>query len=267
MGNLLLGIVLALGILIPVAYKCELNLKVVSVSALVIGLFAGLAVNGVALYFDVGLVLKLLACPVLIVVTASVALLVRFYRDPDRVPPDAENIIVAPADGVVKYVKHIEKGNVPFSSKGKEDVRLSEPLLNILPDGQGYLIGIGMTFLDVHVTRAPIGGKVTYIEHIPGGFYSLKREDTPYRNERLIEIIENDRFRIGLIQIASRLVRRIVAYVREGDQLRLGRRIGIIKFGSQVDIVLPKLEDLKVKVGVADQVYAGISVIAEYCYK
>ena len=108
---------------------------------------------------------------------------------------------------------------------------------------------------------------MTHLEHIPGAFYSLKREDAPYRNERLIEIIENDRFRIGLIQIASRRVRRIVAYVREGDELDLGQRIGMIKFGSQVDIVLPTLEDLKVKVGVADHVYAGISVIAEYCYK
>jgi len=267
MANLLLGIILAFVLLIPVAYKWELNLKVVSISALVIGLFAGLVVNGVALYFDVGLMLKLLTCSVLIVVTAGIALLVRFYRDPDRVPPERENIIVAPADGVIKYVKHIEKGIIPFSSKGKESVRLSEPLLNILPDGQGYLIGIGMTFLDVHVTRAAIGGQVTYLEHIPGSFYSLKREDAPYRNERLIEIIENDTFRIGLIQIASRLVRRIVAYVRQGDRLDLAQRIGMIKFGSQVDIVLPMLEDLKVKVAVTDRVYAGISVIAEYCYK
>lgn len=267
MMNLLLGIVLAFGLVIPLAYKWELNLKVVSVVALIIGLFAGLAVNGVALYFDVGLMLRLLTCSSLIVVTAGVALLVRFYRDPDRVPPQRESIIVAPADGVIKYIKHIEKGSIPFSSKGKESVGLSEPLLSILPDGRGYLIGIGMTFLDVHVTRAPIGGKVTYIEHIPGHFYSLKREDAPYRNERLTEIIENDKFRIGLIQIASRLVRRIVAYVRQGDRLDLGQRIGMIKLGSQVDIVLPKLEDLKVKVRVADQVYAGISVIAEYCHK
>jgi len=267
MANLLLGIILAFGVLIPIAYKWELNLKVVSVAVLAIGLFAGLAVNAVTFHFDMGLMLKLLTCSALIIVTAGVVLLIRFYRDPDRVPPERENIIVAPADGVIKYVKHIEKGNIPSSSKGKESVRLSESLLNILPDGQGYLIGIGMSFLDVHVTRAAIAGKVTYLEHIPGAFCSLKRDDAPYRNERLIEVIENDRFKIGLIQIASRLVRRIVAYVREGDELDLGQRMGMIKFGSQVDIVLPNLEDLKVKVSVADQVYAGISVIADYCNK
>jgi len=267
MGNVLLGIVLAFGILIPVAYKWELNLKVVSVSVLAIGLFAGLAVNAIALYFDMGLALRVLTCLVVIILTAGVVLLIRFFRDPDRYPPERENIIVAPADGVIRYIKHIEKGNIPFSSKGKESVRLSEPLLSILPDGQGYLIAIGMTFLDVHVTRAAVSGEVTYLEHIPGGFYSLKREDAPYRNERLIEVIENDRFKIGVIQIASRLVRRIVAYVREGDKLDLGQRIGMIKFGSQVDIILPRLEELKLSVDVGQQVYAGSSVIAEYSRK
>ncbi len=267
MANLVLSLVLALGILVPVAYKWELNLKVVLISALIIGLLAGLITNAITARFDISLMLRLVSCLGLIVITATAALLVRFYRDPDRVSPEGENIIVAPADGVIKYVKHIEKGDAPSSSKGKEHVRLSEPLLGVLADGQGYLIGIGMTFLDVHVTRAATHGKVTYLEHIPGHFYSLKRQDAPYRNERLIAIIENERFKTGLIQIASRLVRRIVAYVKEGDQLDLGQRIGMIKFGSQVDVLLPKLEDLKVKVSVGEQVYAGLSIIAEFCRK
>lgn len=263
MVNLVFGLVLALGILIPVAHKWELHLKVVLISALIIGLFAGLIVNAIAAYFDIGLMLRLVSCSGLIVITAATALLVRFYRDPDRVPPEGENIIVAPADGVIKYIKHIEKGNIPFSSKGKEHVRLPKPLLGILGDGQGYLIGIGMTYLDVHVTRAAIDGKLTYVEHVPGCFISLKREDAPYRNERLIEIIENDKYKIGLIQIASRLVRRIVAYVKEGDELAFGQRIGVITFGSQVDVVLPELKDLHIKVRRGEQVYAGTSVIAE----
>ena len=91
----------------------------------------------------------------------------------------------------------------------------------------------------------------------------MKKEDTPYKNERVIEIIENDKCKIGLIQIASRLVRRIVAYVGEGDELNLGQKIGMIKFGSQVDIVLPKSEDLRIKVRVGQQVYGGTSIIAE----
>lgn len=263
MENLILGFVLAPLILIPIAHKWELNLKAVLIGALTIGLFAGFLTHGVTIYFQISLGAKLVICISLIVATAVTVLLVRFYRDPDRVPPEGGNLIVAPADGIVKYIKRIEKGNVPFSAKGKEKVRLSRPLLDILKDGEGYLIGIAMTYLDVHVTRAAINGKLSYFEHILGSFISLKREDAPYRNERLIEIIDNDKCKIGLIQIASRLVRRIVAYVREGDELAFGQRIGKITFGSQVDIVLPKLKEVEVKVSVGQQVYAGTSIIAE----
>ena len=267
MENLVLGLVLAPLILVPIAYKWELHLKVVLTGALIIGMFAGLVTHGVTIYFQTGLAAKLVICFSLIVATAATILLVRFYRDPERVPPEGENLIVAPADGILKYIKRIEKGNIPFSTKGKEEVRLSDPLLDILKDGEGYLIGITMTYLDVHVTRAAIDGKLTYVEHVPGCFISLKREDAPYRNERLIEIIENDKYKIGLIQIASRLVRRIVAYVKEGDELAFGQRIGVITFGSQVDVVLPKLKDLQIKARLGEQVYAGTSIIAEFCRK
>ena len=264
MDNFVISLVLAQFILIPLAYKWELNLKVVSISALIIGLFVALVISIVEKYFYMGLPFKFISCFVLIVLTSISALLVRFFRDPDRVPPEGQNLILSPADGFVKYIKHIEKGEIPFSSKGSEKVRLSAPLIDIFKNGQGYLIAIGMTFLDVHVTRSPVKGKLTYFKHIPGNFYSLKREDAPYKNERVVEIIENDKCKIGFIQIASRLVRRIVSYVREGDELDLGQRVGMIKFGSQVDIVLPKLQDLKIKVDVGEQVYAGISIIAEF---
>jgi phosphatidylserine decarboxylase len=206
----------------------------------------------------------LISSIILIILISVSVLLTRFYRDPERVPPEGQNIILSPADGFVKYIKHVEKGEIPMSSKGREMVKLSSPLTDIFTNGQGYLIGIGMTFLDVHVTRTPINGKLTYFEHIPGKFYSLKREDSPYKNERVIEIVENNRLRIGFIQIASRLVRRIVSYVKVGDELDLGQRVGMIKFGSQVDIVLPKLQDLKIRVNIGEQVYAGLSIIAEF---
>jgi phosphatidylserine decarboxylase len=264
MENFVFSVVLALLIIIPLAYKWELNFKVVSISALIIGLLVGLVINIVEKYFFMGLPLKLISCFVLIVSISLSALLVRFFRDPDRIPPQGQNIILSPADGFVKYIKHIEKGEVPISSKGREMVKLSSPLTDIFTNGQGYLIGIGMTFLDVHVTRTPINGKLAYFEHVPGEFYSLKREDSPYKNERVIEIVENDKFKIGFIQIASRLVRRIVSYVKVGDELDLGQRVGMIKFGSQVDIVLPKLQDLKIRVNIGEQVYAGLSIIAEF---
>jgi phosphatidylserine decarboxylase len=263
MENIVISLVLAQVILLPLAYKWELNLKVVSVGGLIIGLFVGLLMGVISVYFDLNLLSRLISCSILIILISLSILMVRFYRDPDRVPPEGENIILSPADGIIKYIKHIEKGKIPFSSKGKESVKLSPPLTDILKNEQGYLIGIGMSFLDVHITRAAISGRLSYVKHIKGCFSSLKQEDAPYRNERLIEIIENDKYKIGLIQIASRLVRRIVAYVREGDELDLGQKIGMIKFGSQVDVVLPESEDLTIKVRVGEQVYGGISIIAE----
>lgn len=264
MENFVFSVVLALLIIIPLAYKWELNFKVVSISTIVIGLFVGIVISIAEKYFNMGLSIKLLSSVILIILFSVSALLIRFFRDPDRVPPNGQNLILSPADGLVKYVKHIEKGEIPMSSKGRESVKLSSPLTDIFTDGQGYLIGIGMTFLDVHVTRTPINGKLTYFKHIPGRFYSLKRDDAPYKNERVIEIVENDKCKIGFIQIASRLVRRIVSYVKVGDELDLGQRVGIITFGSQVDIVLPKLHDLKIKVNIGEQVYAGLSIIAEF---
>jgi len=249
--------------MIPLAYKWELDLKIVFASGVIIGLLVGLIVCAAGTMFTISWVARVIVCSVLILVIAATMLLVRFYRDPVRVPTAVDNVILSPTDGTVKYIKPIEKGNIPCSSKGREHVRLASPLTDILSNGEGFLIGIGMNFLDVHITRAAINGKLTYVKHIPGCFYSLKQEDAPYRNERLIEIIENNRFAIGLIQIASRLVRRIVPYVREGDKLDLGQKIGMIKFGSQVDIVLPKLPELKIKVSVGEQVYGGTSIIAE----
>lgn len=264
MENIIISLVLSQLILVPVAYKWELNLKVVSISALIIGLFVGLGINIAEEYFYMGLPLKLISCFISIVLVSMSALTFQFYRDPDRVPPEGTNIILSPADGTIKYIKAINKSEIPFSSKGRERIRLSEPLTGILKDEQGYLIGILMTYLDVHVTRTPIEGKLTYLKHIPGQFHSLKKEDAPYKNERVIEIIESDKFKIGLIQIASRLVRRILTYSKEGDELALGQRIGMITFGSQADVVLPKLQGLKIKARVGEQVYAGLSIIAEF---
>ena len=264
MENFILSLVLSQLILVPIAYKWELNLKIVSISGLIIGLLAGSIISIIEVYFYLRLLSKLISCLVLIVLISTLALLFRFYRDPDRVPPEGKNIILSPADGTIKYIKPIERNEIPFSSKGKENIRLSAPLTDILQGERGYLIGILMTYLDVHVTRAPIQGKLTYFKHIDGQFHSLKKEDAPYRNERVIEIIESDRFKIGLIQIASRLVRRIVTYSKKGDELALGQRIGMITFGSQVDIVLPKQEGLKIKAVIGEQLYAGLSIIAEF---
>lgn len=262
MENLIISLILSQLILIPLGRKWELDLNKVIIGGLAVGLAAGILSALLFHFYPAGLYTRLLVIAALIAVISSVALLAWFFRDTDRLPPEQENIIIAPADGTIKYVKPIEEGSIPLSVKGKEQVPLSPVLLDILPRKQGYLIGISMTFLDVHVTRAPIEGTVTHSEHINGSFLSLKKPDAPFRNERVIQVIRNGRLSVALIHIASRLVRRIEPYIKKDDQLRLGQRIGIIKFGSQVDVVLPAEENLRIEVSVGDRVFAGVTIVA-----
>jgi len=98
--------------------------------------------------------------------------------------------------------------------------------------------------------------------HFPGRFGSLRRPEMVFENERTTTLIAGDTLEVAVVQIASRLVRQIVSYVREGEDVSLGQRIGIIRLGSQVDVVLPDRRDLSVLVGEGDRVTAGTSVIA-----
>lgn len=117
-----------------------------------------------------------------------------------------------------------------------------------------------MSLLDVHKNRAPIAGTVVFNHHIPGPFLSLKQDGGIIKNERNSMVIDNGRFRVGIIQIASRLVRQIVTYKRPGEPVGIGERIGMIRFGSQTDLIVPDFVTLSVIEG--DQVYAGKTVLA-----
>jgi len=264
MENIVFSLILSQLILLPIARKWELNLRPVIIVGLLVGLLVGIFIDILSISFTMSLFARLLFSITLILLTSLALLLIWFFRDPERIPPEKKNIIVAPADGTIKYIKRIEVGNIPLSSKGKEHVKLDPVSMDILPDQKGYLIGIGMSFLDVHVTRSPIEGKLAYFKHVNGRFYSLKKPDASYKNERAIQIIKNDNFGICLIHIASRLVRRIVSYVKEGDHLILGQKIGMIKFGSQVDILLPDIEYLRINTKVGEKVFAGVTIIATY---
>lgn len=185
-----------------------------------------------------------------------------FFRDPERESPERADAILSPADGHVLYVKKIKPGDIPVSAKKGLPMKLSEfAETDILSRGI-YLIGIAMSVMNVHVNRTPIAGKIHSIKRTPGKFISLKKEEALAENERVTTIIDNGRFKIGVIQIASRLVRRIVIYVREGEQVSFGQRIGKIKFGSQVDVVIPHMDFLKMNVKPGDDVTAGTSILA-----
>jgi len=187
-----------------------------------------------------------------------------FYRDPERKLPEQNNVILSPADGTVRYVKKIKKGEIPFSTKQQHNYRLDDVTkTQLLKDGS-YLIGVEMHILNVHVNRAPVSGKIILQQPSQGRFLSLRNIQSVFQNERVTTVIDQGGFQIGVVQIASRLVRRIVSYQKEGDRVQKGQRIGMIKFGSQVDVVIPKLTGLEILANEGETVKAGETVLGSF---
>lgn len=258
-------ILLGLLILLLHAYICRFEIWAGLLGGAVTGAFAGLVVplEMTALGLS-GRLWSLSLGFITISASWSVVILCRFYRDPERIPPHGENYIISPADGKVIYVKEVYRGKVPLSIKSGNQFELAELTKTNLIERPAYLIGIEMSVLNVHVNRAPVPGKIVMQKRVNGDFISLKNPEAPLRNSRLTTVIENGRMRIAVIQIASRLVRLITSYIKPGDELLLGQRLGMIKFGSQVDLVLPQLENLRILAEVGKQVKAGVSVLATY---
>lgn len=256
---------ISLIILTTLASKWQIKLRTGFAAGTVIGLVTGLFVNKIAWYvkdypFQIVLVIELL----FVILITGIVIVTRFFRDPERVVPQEDNVIISPADGVVRYVQEIKDGQIPTSIKGTNKIPLKEMTkTDIINDG-GYLIGIEMSILDVHVNRAPIEGKIIYQKPTRGNFLSLKKLEALFSNERVTIVIDNGTFKIGIVQIASRLVRRIVSFLSEGEWVLLGERIGMIRFGSQVDLVIPKLESIRINVKIGDHVKAGSTILCEY---
>jgi len=259
------SLVLALVLLPLLAWKWGIKMKIAIAGAVVIGGLTGFIVSWIeSLPANFGMAALVFIELFFILLITSLAIIFRFYRDPERVPLETEKVILSPADGKVIYVKEIEEGSSLVSTKGEKRFELNEVMATDSLADVAYLIGIDMNMLNVHVNRSPVGGKIILQKHTNGRFLSLRRQESEILNERVTTIIDNGVFRVGVIQIASRLVRRIVAYLKEGDGVRIGQRIGAIIFGSQVDVAIPDIEDLKISVKPGDEVRAGISVIARY---
>jgi phosphatidylserine decarboxylase len=193
---------------------------------------------------------------------SAAAILYCFFRDPDRTAPGNDRQLVSPADGTIVYVKKIDNGRFPFAVKGKNTIPLRDFVdADFVPD-QGTQIGIAMNFLNVHVNRSPISGTVEMVRRIPGKFASLKHIASLLENERVLMVVKNGDLELGMVQIASRLVRRIVPYVVPGQCVAQGERVGMIKFGSQVDLLIPHTPGLEIAARVGDEVTAGESVLA-----
>ncbi len=191
--------------------------------------------------------------------------MIRFWRTPKRRITAGEEEIVSPADGNVIYITKVEAGEVPVSIKGKRIARLEELTKTDILDKPCWLVGINMTPFDVHKNCAPINGKVLLNQHFNGQFLSLKDDKALTENERNTYVIANDKLRIGIVQTASRLVRRIDSYVRTGAEVKKGDWLGMIRFGSQVDVIIP--HDYTVTVQLKEQIYAGETIIARRAAK
>ncbi len=171
----------------------------------------------------VSLVLALIAAPLGwlgLFATVAVAL---FFRDPERMTPVAESLVVAPADGVITSV----------------GPALPPPELAL--DGQPLLrISTFLSVLDVHINRLPVSGRVTGVAYHPGTFVSAAQDKASEQNERnAIVIATPSDGDVVVVQIAGLIARRIRCWIREGDEAETGRRFGLIRFGSRVDVYLP----------------------------
>lgn len=157
-----------------------------------------------------------------------------FFRDPFRRIPDEEGIVVSAADGRV--------------------TRIDE-------DDQGKTVSVFLSPLDVHINRSPIAGTITKIEYVRGRKAPATSDQASYTNERNSITIQNDRLTVVCTQIAGIVARRIVCWPKEGDNLELGERFGLIKFSSRTDLLLPHEVNIRVKVG--EHVTGGVTIIAE----
>jgi phosphatidylserine decarboxylase len=259
------SVVLALLFMWVQSLYWEIRYRVWITAGVIIGLFTAAVMTWVVLWKpDLGPVPLLLIEVVLIGVMAAVALLIWFSRDPERIPPEKEGVIISPADGKIIYVNKLENESHFVSVKAGTRYPLEELLQAPWPFQGGYLVGIEMNVLDVHVNRAPISGKIALLKRIKGGFPGLGKPNAEVRSQRAAVLIENGNILVGVVQIASRFVRGIVSYVKEGQQVEIGQRIGMIRFGSQVDLVIPDIEDCLITVGQGQTVSAGLTVIARY---
>ena len=183
---------------------------------------------------------------VLLALTVWVA---AFFRDPVRTTPRGDNFIVAPADGLITLITKVPP---PPELRGPE----------ALDGGEYTRVSIFMSVFDVHINRAPISGRVKRMAYVPGKFINADLDKASEDNERQHFLVErSDGVKVGFTQIAGLVARRILAFVREGDSVEAGQRVGLIRFGSRVDVYLPSGTGPRVLLG--QRAIAGETVLGE----
>lgn len=168
-----------------------------------------------------------------------------FFRDPVRVTPVREGLVVSPADGVVSMVVNV----VPPPELGLGSVPLQR-------------ISVFMSVFNCHVNRAPVSGRIEKIAYHPGKFLNAELDKASEDNERNALVISTPSGSVGVVQIAGLIARRIVCFVREGQSVMAGERFGLIRFGSRLDIYLP--DGAKPLVAQGQTAVAGETVLADF---
>jgi len=182
------------------------------------------------------------------VLVALTLLICAFFRDPKRASPAGDGLILSPADGLVSQIVTVE---LPRQLVGE----------GALAAGTATRISIFMSVFDVHINRAPIGGTVTRMAYVPGAFLNADLDKASEENERQYFLIEGaDGTQVGFTQIAGLIARRIIGFVREGSMVGMGQRVGLIRFGSRVDVFLPA--DYAPQVVKGQRAVAGETILA-----
>ena len=198
-----------------------------------------------------------------------------FPRDPARTAPQ-DATVVAPADGRVVYLEQVEDGVVPIAIKDRREIPLDEIVKGDERPPSGTLLGIFLSPYDVHFQRSPIAGTVSEITYHPAPNESMldmflrnlfrlenRYANSPhiYTNERNVVRIDGDELSAFVVQIADQQVNRIDCYPAEGDSIGKGEKLGMIRWGSQVDLFVPSLRPADFIVSVGDKVRAGETVL------
>jgi phosphatidylserine decarboxylase len=189
----------------------------------------------------VAILAGVLAGPVAgLILAALTAFFLFFFRDPDRVHTADDAAVISPADGRVMVA--------------------GEPTGQAVPPGQWHQISIFLSPMDVHVNRMPVSGRVTQVRYHPGRFLPAYRDDAGDLNEYTEVTIDHRGQTVVVRQIVGILARRIVCRAKEGDSVAAGARFGVMKFGSRMDVFVPRGSTLRCRVG--ERVVGGVSVVA-----
>ncbi len=199
----------------------------------------------VGIFAVVTLILFWIADPLGWIGVVATAWCAYFFRDPDRVTPLREGLVISPADGRISAIEQV-----------------TPPAELDLGPAPRIRVSVFMNVFDCHVNRAPVAGRIVGMTYVPGKFLNAELDKASEDNEHSAMTLEMaDEVRIGVIQIAGLVARRIVTFVKEGEPLSVGERFGLIRFGSRVDIYLPPGKEPHVAIG--QRAIAGETVIAD----